>query len=75
MIGHGQLSVSGAVDLANQMKDDGLGHKAVEALASLGCGGAYPSNCERDLFRWLSTLFGFQLQPYVIPLKLQESSL
>lgn len=73
MVSHGKLSVSGAVDLANNMVDDGTIHKAVHAFASLGCSGTYPSKCERDLFRWLSSLFGFRLQPYIVPMKLQET--
>lgn len=71
MVGHGQVSVSGAADLARCATDDGLLHDAVSAFSSLGASGSCPSNCERDMTRWLKHLFDFTLEPYSITLQLQ----
>ena len=51
-----------------------LPHKAVEAFASLGSNGCHLQNAERDLHRWLSSLYGFQLQPYCLKIDLQLDS-
>ena len=75
MIGHGRLSISGAVDLANCMVDDGLLHGAIQSFASLGSDCKYPANAERDLHRWLRDLFGFKLQTYTVWMDLQDSQL
>lgn len=73
MIGRGKISISGASELARDAGQDGLIHEAVEALGTLGASGSSPSNCERDLARWLKHLFGFDLEPYEITLHLQVS--
>lgn len=61
------------MDLAGSMIEDGMGHKAIESFASLGCGGRYLANTERDLFKWLVDLFGFRLQTYTVSIPLQVS--
>jgi len=73
MIGHGRISVSGAVSLANSMVDDGMTHKAITAFSSLGTNNQYPANSERDLFRWLRNVFGFKLEPFSVMMDLQET--
>ena len=71
MVSRGQVSVANAADLARCAVDDGLLSEAVQAFSSLGNSGAAPSNCERDMTRWLRNLFGFTLEPYVVTLHLQ----
>ena len=73
MVGRGQVSISGAADLARCATSDGLLHEAVSAFGSLGASGPSPSNCERDMSRWLKHLFGFTLEPYTVTLHLQVS--
>ena len=73
MIGRGQVSVTGAADLARCVVDDGLLSEALASFGSLGASGKSASNSERDLTRWLKNLFGFTLQPYSITLHLQVS--
>ena len=73
MMGRGQLSVSAAAGLSQSSVEDGLLHEAVAAFASLGNHGACPSNYERDLHRWLKTLFGFELATYVVSMDLEAS--
>ena len=75
LIGHGRMSVTGAVDLANCMVDDGMLKDAITAFASLGTNMAHASNCERDLHRWFRDLFGFRLQPYCVDMFLQVTQL
>ena len=64
MISRGRISVTGAVDLANCMLEDGMVNRAVDSFASLGANNRHPSNGERDFHRWLRDLFGFRLQTY-----------
>ena len=64
MIGSGRADIAQVADLARAMVSDGLPHGAVQAFASLGGCGRYPSNQERDLHRWLRKLFGLQLETY-----------
>ena len=71
MVSRGQVSVANAADLARCAVDDGLLSEAVQAFSSLGNSGAAPSNCERDMTRWLRNLFGFTLEPYTVTLHLQ----
>lgn len=73
MVGRGQVSVSGAAELARHATEDGLLHEAVSAFGSLGASGASPSNSERDLTRWLKHLFGFTLESYPVTMHLQVS--
>ena len=71
MVARGQVSVANAADLARCAIGDGIVHEAVRAFSSLGASGAAPSNCERDMVRWLKNLFNFNLEPYQITLHLQ----
>ena len=73
MVGRGQVSVAGAADLARCAVDDGMVHDAVKTFSSLGSSGTCPSNCERDMTRWLQKLFNFTLEPYTFTLHLQVS--
>ena len=41
-----------------------------DCLASLGSGGAWPSNIERDLHRWLRNLYDVRLEPSFLKLDL-----
>ena len=76
MIGRGQVSVSSAVELAQCVTvDQTLPHEAIRAFSTLGSDGKHPQNAERDLHRWLRSLFGFELQSYTIKLHLQASLL
>ena len=69
------MSITGAVDLANCMVDDGMLKDAITAFASLGTNMAHASNCERDLHRWLRDLFSFRLQSYSVDMFLQVTQL
>lgn len=71
MVGRGQLSISAAAGLSQSCLEDGLVHEAVAAFASLGHNGAFPSNYERDLHRWLRALFGFELTTYPVMMNLE----
>lgn len=73
MMGRGQLSVTAAAGLSQSCVEDGMLHEAVAAFASLGNHGACPSNYERDLHRWLRTLFGFELRTYVVSMNLEAA--
>lgn len=73
MVGRGQVSVSGAAELARHAVEDGLLHEAVAAFGSLGASGSAPSNAERDLTRWLKHLFDFTLESYSVTMHLQVS--
>lgn len=72
MVGHGRISVTGAVDLANSMVEDGWDHKAVSALASMGACNQHPGNNERDFFRWIKDAFNFSVEPLEVTMQLQE---
>ena len=75
MITRGRISVTGAVDLANCMLEDGMVNRAVDSFASLGSNNKFPSNGERDFHRWLRDLFGFRLQTYTVWMDLQDAQL
>lgn len=75
MIGRGKISVAAATELAQGVcADHKLPHAAIQAFASLGCGGQHPQNSERDLHRWVRNLYGIELEPYVLKLGLQIDS-
>jgi hypothetical protein len=57
--------------MAADMQHDGPVPAAIAALASLGMGGRYPQNMERDLHRWAEG-FGVQLEPYWIEVPLRR---
>ncbi|CAK9017522.1 unnamed protein product, partial [Durusdinium trenchii] len=72
LVGRGQLHISAAAEIAqNIVKDTEFPPAALRAFASLGAAGDHPQNCERDLHRWLHNLFGVRLEPYKIHLDLQ----
>ena len=75
LVGRGKVSVASACEIAQGIvHDHKIPHGAIKAFGSLGCDGKHPQNCERDLHRWLRSLYGFQLQPYVLHLGLQIDS-
>lgn len=45
--------------------------EAINHFASIGSYGKNPQNEERDLHRWLSGLYGLQLELYELRLRLQ----
>lgn len=75
MISRGRISIAGAIDLASSMLEDGMTTPAMDAFASLGTNNRFPSNGERDLKRWVTTLFGFTLEPYTVEMALQVPEL
>lgn len=75
LIGRGKVSVAAACELSQAIcLDHPLPHGAIKAFGSLGTNGLHPQNAERDLHRWLKSLFGFKLQPYTLRLGLQINS-
>jgi len=72
LIGRGKVSVAAACELSQAICiDHPLPHGAIKAFGSLGTNGHHPQNAERDLHRWLKSLFGLKLQPYTLRLGLQ----
>lgn len=70
MIGTGRAHVSEVCELARSNIKDGLPSKVLAAFASLGTGGLHEGNQERDLHRWLHSLFGMHLTPYMVSMNL-----
>ena len=70
MLGTGRAHVSEICELARSNVQDGLPSESLVAFSSLGANGAYTSNQERDLHRWLRGLFGMELTTYKVPMKL-----
>ena len=56
---------------AFEVEDHTSAHEAVEAFASLGTSGSHLGNQERDLHRWMSSLWGFSLETYSVSVLLQ----
>ena len=56
-------------DMARANVLDNLPSGAVECFATLGTEGKWPSNQERDLHRWLHSIFGVSLKPYQVPME------
>ena len=75
MLGQGQATVAQLATLARALVADGVPQEALQAFASLGGDGKYSSNQERDLHRWLRNLWGFNLEPYPLPMWLQAFGL
>lgn len=75
MIGSGRVSVAAAAELSRATLVDlnGKAPQAVQALASLGCGGSHGQNQERDLHRWAHNLYDLDLDTYDVPMQLQVS--
>lgn len=74
MLGTGRANVSEVADLARAALADGLPSEALEAFASLGAGGVHASNQERDLHKWLRSLFGMNLTTFKVQMSLNVSS-
>lgn len=75
MVGRGSLTISAAAEISQCNVKDGMVHDAIRAFASLGTSGKNPSNYERDMHRWLKSLFGFELQTYTVKMNLEVSRL
>ena len=73
MIGSGRSSIAEICDISRANAADGHATEAVEALQSLGGGGMFASNQERDLHRWTRNLYGTRLETYTVPFLLHVS--
>ena len=60
MIGTGRAHVSEVCELARSNLRDGLSAEALVAIGSLGSEGVHEANQERDLHKWLHSLFGHE---------------
>lgn len=74
MLGCGRANVSEICDLARANISDGLPSAALEAFSSLGASGVHDANQERDLHRWLHSLYGLNLSSYKVTMNLNASS-
>jgi hypothetical protein len=72
LTGEGRLPVSTACELARAGHVAGAAGPTLEAFASAGLSGAFPSNMERDLHRRLQRQGMLEIMPYVIPVRLRE---
>ena len=70
MVGNGRAHIAEVADMARANVADGVPCEALHCFASLGGGGLHASNTERDLHRWVGSLFGCGLQPYFTPMQL-----
>ena len=70
MIGTGRAAVAEVCDLARANISDGLPSQALAAFATLGSGGMHAANQERDLHRWMHSLFGMDLTTYKVRMSL-----
>lgn len=70
MIGSGKAHVHTIASIAQAQCKDGPAPEPVTAMASIGAFGRHPSNAERDLHRWLKSLYGIDLQPYYVKMNL-----
>jgi len=75
MLGTGRAHVAEICDIARANVASGLKSGAVASLASCGKHGEFESNQERDLHRWLHSLFGMELSTYSVPFTLDVSCL
>lgn len=73
MIGSGRSSVAEVCDLARASVRDGLPQEAIAAFASLGSEGRHDANQERDLHRWLHSLFGMSLTTFKVKMSVNVS--
>ena len=62
-------------ELARANLRDGLPSEALRAFSSLGADGRHTSNQERDLHKWMHSLFGMKLTTYSVPMKLSAAQL
>lgn len=73
MLGCGRAHVAEVCDLAGANVTDGLPSDALKAFASLGAGGRYEANQERDMHRWLHQIYGVKLETYKVNMNLTVS--
>jgi len=71
MIGSGRAHVHTVVSIAQAQCMDGPAPEAVTAFASLGSFGRNSSNEERDLHRWLKSIYNIDLEVYYVQMNLQ----
>ena len=70
MLGSGRANVAEVCDLARSNIKDGMPSPALTAFSSLGCGGLYEANQERDLHQWLNSIYGVKLTTYKVEMNL-----
>lgn len=75
MLGTGRVHISEICDLARANVKDGIPSEALRSFSSLGSNGAHTANQERDLHRWLHSIFGVMLTPYKVNMQLTVSKL
>ena len=73
MLGSGRAHVAQVCDLARANLKDGLPGEAVASFASLGAHGQHSANQERDLHRWLGSLYGMNLTTYKVAMRVNVS--
>ena len=73
MVGCGRAHIAEVADMARANIADNIPSEALRCFASLGAGGARCSNQERDLHRWVKSLYGCGLEPYCVPMELNVS--
>ena len=73
MVGSGRAHVAEVADMARANIRDNVPSEALRCFASLGGEGNHASNTERDLHRWVKSLYGCNLEPYFVPLELNAS--
>ena len=73
MVGCGRANIAEVADMARANIADNIPGEALRCFASLGAGGARSSNQERDLHRWVKSLYGRGLEPYCVPMELNVS--
>eukprot|EP00969_Alexandrium_andersonii_P050617 2224489-Alexandrium_andersonii.AAC.1 len=69
-IGRGTCSIAQQSELASAMCREGVASEFVQAFASLGHGGIWTSNVERDLHRWLRRALNIKLETFPLPMRL-----
>lgn len=70
MLGTGRAHVAEICELARANVQDGIPSEALRSFSSSGNHGAYEANQERDLHRWLRSLWGVQLTTYDVEMEL-----
>ena len=73
MVGCGRANIAEVADMARAKIADNVPSEALRCFASLGAAGARSSNQERDLHRWVKSLYGCGLEPYCVPMELNVS--
>ena len=72
-LGEGAADFSGSHRIADAAAREGLHSGAVAAFASLGSGGKWKSNIERDAHSWLANLYNFHLHTYGFDLRVDDA--